>query len=44
VQSPKEEPKKEEVKKEEVKKPVAAVKQPVKVLRFKTWEISNFVD
>ena len=44
MQSPKEEPKKEEVKKEEVKKPVAAVKQPVKVLRFKTWEISNFVD
>jgi hypothetical protein len=50
VQPPKEEPKKEEVKKEEtkkeevVKKPVAAVKQPVKILRFKTWEISNFVD
>jgi hypothetical protein len=33
------------VKKEEaIKKPVAAVKQPVKVLKFKTWEISNFVD
>ncbi len=29
---------------EAIKKPVAAVKQPVKVLKFKTWEISNFVD